>query len=1393
MSDLSREISKLSPAQRAALKARVAGSQRDSARIPQRADRDSYPLSFTQEAFWLVNELEPGSHYNDYTAFRISGDLNVPVLERAIQEVLRRHEVLRCRFQNEGGKPVQLISPSPSLDLPVKDMAGEPLEKAWEVAREEAQLPFDLMTGPMYRFMLLRLAANEHILLVTMHHIVTDGWSMAVFIQETSQLYEAFFSGKPSPLPELPIQYADYAAWQREFLQEIKLRQALSYWRSQLEGFSRLELASPRTVVEDITIGARHYVDLPQSVLLRVKDLARQESVSVFVILLTVLNALLVRYTGREDIVIGAPVSGRDHEDTQGLIGVFVNTLVIRTKLKRDMTVRELARCVHATMTGAFAHQQLPLATLIRELRPERRPGQAPFFQVVFNSQPTATKGQREFCGLTISPIDPDNQRAAFDLALQLTEETDGIHGRFHYKTSIFDVADIRRIWEHYRNLLESALANPDLHLTELNMVNEWEQQWLVEGAQGKRKDLGPARLLHDEFRKQAAKRGEATAISDENGVVSYRELDRESEKLAVYLQGRGVGAEVLVGVCLERSRKLVMGLLAVVKAGGAYVPLDPVYPKERLEYVVQDAGIEIVLTDRKAEAVLPAGVQRVYLEQSTEWEIASGEAAAGNLDPQNAAYVIYTSGSTGQPKGVVVSHANVWRLLAATEEAYGFGEQDVWTLFHSYAFDFSVWEMWGALLYGGRLVVPGHWLTRSGDEFYQLLHDQGVTVLNQTPSAFRELMRVEQERESNQEALRLRWVIFGGEALDVEILRAWFERHGGDGPKLVNMYGITETTVHVTHRELSKTDAEGAGVRFPIGKPLSDLRVYLLNEEMNLAPIGVVGEIYVGGAGVSRGYLGQADLTAERFMPDEFSAEAGARLYRSGDLARWLGNGELEFLGRRDHQVKIRGFRIELGEIETTLMRHPGIQQCVVRLRNDPTGAPSLVAYCVPAAATAATVKRWLQMEQEGSPANRERIILPNGEPLIAMNRKETEFLYQEIFEDEQYSIHVNSLSPESIIVDVGAHVGVFTLYAAFKFNNPVIYAFEPMPALFEVLQSNCRLYGVNARLSQVALGSEENTAQFVYYPKLTSLSSRYAVADEERRVVLSYLSANPETGDELDELLHQWTEGEALTCRVTTLSRVIDENGIDHIDLLKIDVEKSEWEVLQGIQPSHWPIIRRLVVEVHDKDGGLERIVSYLKERGFAVRVSQTEQLKGTGLFNVHAQASISGASAPPHTINCVESSSAWHAPEKLKQDVLASAARFLPDYMVPSALVLMHALPLTVNGKLDDRSLPDPWTQREWKKQPTDPRTPVEEALMRIWSEVLKRSDFGIEDRFVELGGHSLVATQIIARARREFGIKLPVRAIFDHPTIAGLAETIEHMVIDDIVGADTAARV
>lgn len=1080
MSDAATRIANLSPEQAARLRERLkpkaanSSVQQPPAR-QQPAAGEPVALSFGQERLWFIDQMQPGSPaYNVPAMFPLMGPVSAPLLERCIEEIVRRHEILRTTFTMGRGRPVQIVGPAGPVPLPVIDLGAAAIEQhdaeLFSVVTAEIQRPFDLATGPLIRTTLLRLPARSdrptQFLLCVMHHIVSDAWSLGVFLHELSALYDAFWAGRPSPLPELPIQYADFAASERQRLDEDRLARLVAHWKERLKGAPPvLSLPTDRPRAGALSqAGSVHAFRLAPDVARKMHVLCKHTRTTPFMATLAVFVLLLSRYARTRDVVIGTPIANRSRSELEGLIGFFLNTLVLRTKIAGDPSFRELLGYVRNETLDAYAHQELPFDVLVDTIKPDRSASVHPIFQVMFVMQAThlpAAAGVETFD----TPSVPSG-KSRFDLTLSLVEVDGRIDGSIEYNTNLFNAATIERMAGHYRACLEDAVQNPDKRLSEISLLTENEQEQLRR-SNDTALPIGAAECIHHLVERQAEAMPAAIAVDFEGRTLTYRELNAHANRLAHHLRAMSVGAETVVGIFTERSIEMIVGLLGILKAGGAYLPLDPTYPADRIRFMLADTKVPLVLTHPACADRLPAFAGKV-IDLVDDWNVID-RAPANNLQSgvcgDHPAYVIYTSGSSGQPKGVVVPHRGVCNAGEVEHRLYRTGPNDRVLQFASLNFDASIFEIIMSFRGGSTLQLISSESARSGADLVRLLEEQRVTVLALPPSALAMLP------VAALPALRL--IIVMGEDCPPELVVSW--RHV---PEFFNCYGPTEASMWMTGTFLHPDRP------VTIGRPIANTRAHLLDEHFHPVPVGIPGELFIGGVCVTRGYLGRPALTAERFVPDPFSAEPGARLYRTGDLATYTPEGDIQFLGRLDQQVKIRGFRVELGEVEAVLAQHSGVRAAVVTMRDDLPSGRALVGYFVP--------------EQD-----------------------------------------------------------------------------------------------------------------------------------------------------------------------------------------------------------------------------------------------------------------------APPST-------------SELRRFLLAR----LPDYMVPAAFVTLESLPLNQAAKVDRQALPVP----RWERPALDvsflaPATSVEQVIARIWASLLGRDQIGVHDNFFELGGHSLLATQIIARTRDAFSIDLPIRVIFEHPTISGLSALVD----------------
>ncbi len=910
-----------------------------------------FPLSFSQERLWFLDQLVPGSvAYHLPLKLRLSGRLDTAALERSLNTIVQRHASLRTTFDAVAGEPIQVVAPELSLRLPLVDLQNvlDPEREAalgrWIAAA--MQQPFDLVCGPLVRPALLRLGAEEHVLLVLTHHIITDGWSFKVLVEELAALYAAYTGGTASELAELPIQYSDYADWQRERYRSGAAAVDLDYWKEQLGGklpVLRLPTDRPRPPVQTYH-GARHYFGIPQPLFQALKELGQRENVTLNVVLMAVFKTLLHRYTGLTDLLVGTLSANRTRTEIERLIGFFVNTLVIRTDLGGDPTFKELLARVRSTTTDAYTHSEATFEKVVEVVQPERDVSYTPLFQTLFVFQnihaPTLALAD---LALSVEPVEGDTTQ--FDLSLEVSETV----SRFVYNTDLFDADTIERLVGHFLTLLRGAVDQPGARVSALPMLTPHEREQALDTWNRTERPYPNDRCIHQLFEAQAERTPLAAAAVYAGQELSYAELNRRANQLAHHLQSLGVGPDVLVGVCVERSFDMLVAIYGILKAGGAYLPLDPTYPKERLAFMLEDTQATVVLTQERLAAQLPSTSAHVICLDTHQavLEQASAQNPHSRVAPDNLIYVIYTSGSTGRPKGAMISHRSLVNHNTALLGAFGLGAGDRILQFASISFDAAAVELFPPLISGATLVLHGERMLSFSTDFLDLVERERLTVLN-LPTAYwhQWVQAVASAARRLPDCLRL--VHVGGEKTTPDQFQVW-QRLAGDRVRWVNGYGPTEATITTTLYEPPSADGP-ALADIPIGQPIANLRTYVLDAHLQPAPVGVPGELYIAEVGLARGYHKRADLTAERFIPNPFGdgRPDSQRLYRTGDLVRYQPDGNIQFLGRVDHQVKIRGFRIELAEIEAALHQHPAVAEAVVIAREDTPNDKRLAAYLI-------------------------------------------------------------------------------------------------------------------------------------------------------------------------------------------------------------------------------------------------------------------------------------------------------------------------------------------------------------------------------------------------------------------------------------------------------------
>jgi len=1327
--------------------------------IPRAKVRAYYPVSSAQRRMYALQQLGGGTAYNISGVYVLDGKMEVRRVEQAIRAVIARHEALRTRFELRNGEVVQRVEAEVDFNVEYRE---EPGAQAGGLMREFVR-PFDLGQAPLLRVMVVKRGKDEHVLCMDLHHIISDLVSSGLLIRDFEQAYAG------QELKELPLQYKDYAVWQQARLAGKYGQRQAAYWLKQFEGevpVLNLPTDYPRPALQSFA-GARQTHRLDERLSAQVSQFCEREGITLFMFMLAAYQVLLARYSGQEDIVVGTPVMGRDHPDLEEVMGIFVNTVALRGQPRREERLLEYMKEVKRRVLEGVEHQGYPFEELVEKVSVARDLSRSPLFETMFVL--VNGEGQPEAVGdIKVRREGFESTTTRFDLSLIVQAGGAGLAVTLEYATRLFRPETIEQLGRHYERVIREAVRAPDRTIGEIEILGSEEKRMLLQELNATGAEYPKDRLIHELFEEQARLRPEAVAVVHEGEQLTYAELNAEANALARRLRKEGVQADSLVGLLAGRSLEMIVGILGVLKAGGAYVPIDPEYPKERIEHMLGDSGCRVLLRNVELPegmefngAVVDLGTEESHAAESGDL---AGAGCSGDL-----AYVIYTSGSTGKAKGVCVEHRNLVNYILGMGERLGWEPGLAHASVSTVAADLGNTVIFGALAGGGCLHVVSYECSTNGSKLAEYLARERIDVLKIVPS---HLMALQGERGVERVFPR-RHLILGGEASLLE----WIERMRAQGGTCAvhNHYGPTETTVGVLTYDVGNVLEPTRSGTLPLGRPLPNARIYIVDRCLQPVPIGVAGELCIGGHGVARGYLRRGALTAERFVADPFGPEAGGRLYRTGDSARYLASGEIEFLGRRDDQVKVRGYRIEPGEIEAILREHPGVLKSVALAREAGKGDVRITAYIVP--------RDHGQAELAGRPVH----MLPNGLRVAHLNRNETEYIYREIFVLQAYLRHGIRIRDGDCIVDAGANIGLFTVFASQVARNLRLLAFEPNPVAFERLEANARAHGRGVKCFPVGLSDRNKAAEMTFFEGFSLLSGFYADAAVERDVVRKFAlnqsaaaesqSATGEFSEQIDHLLDDRFKARRVEAKLRTLSSVIEEEALDQIDLLKINVEKSELDVLRGIKAADWRRIRQMVIEVDQKkDIGV--ITSLLEQHEYEILIEQDALLNGTELCYVYAiRPSAAGRlvreqqaadSIPLDPIPADE----WLTPAGLRE----YAGRRLPSPMIPSCFVLLKELPLTANGKVDRKKLPEP-EEGSGHGNYTAPRNEVEESVAQLFAKVLRVKRVGIDDNFFELGGHSLKAIRVVAQARKELEVELELKELFARPTVRGLAETVK----------------
>ncbi len=1380
----------------------VKNAARDRFTPLEAAEKKEYHvLSSGQKRLYILDQMLEGSTaYNMTEVLELHGPVDISRLEQTFKELIERHEGMRTSFLLVEEEPKQRIHDE--VDFKIEYHISGKLNTTASIIKRFIR-PFDLSHAPLLRLGVIKLADNRHILMVDMHHIISDGTSVEIFVREFTALY----NGKE--LPALYLKYKDYSEWQSGRKRGESLLKQLEYWKREFTGeIPMLELHSDyaRPPVQSFLGSIKNFI-INQEETAALRSIGRQEGASLYMVLLTIFKIFLAKLSGQEDIVVGTAAAGRRHTDLEQIIGMFVNTLAMRNYPAGGKTFKQFLQEVKARTLAAFENQDYQYEDLVDELNVRRDASRNPLFDTVFALQ-RLDIGRMELSQWQLKSYEFETGISKFDLTLFVLESEEELTCRLEYCTKLFNEETIERFIRYFKNVVSEISAISAKRLWEIDILPRQDKKRILYDFNDTSTPYSRDKTMHQLFEEQAARCPDNIALVGRAWVpadactgptpgtvcpgtaaqhLTYEKLNEESNRLAWLLGEKGIGSNRFVAILMDRSLEIVIGVMGILKAGGAYVPIETHLPPARVSFILSSLNVGIILTNPqqlehfgKILADLPDLKEVICFGQGagdlqeTRQDNPPRPAAADHI-----AYVIFTSGSTGTPKGVVVRHRPVINVIEWVNETAAVGPSDRLLFITSLSFDLSVYDIFGILAAGASIRLAAADDIKNPTRLLAIIFRERITFWDSAPAALQQLVPffLELQKENSRNNLRL--VFLSGDWIPVTMPDSLKQTFAG--VTVMSLGGATEATVWSNYFPVGTVSPNWKSI--PYGKPIQNAAYYILDAYGNVCPPARPGDLYIGGECLASGYINEVELSADKFQDNPFIP--GTCMYKTGDLARWFVDGNMEFLGRSDNQVKIRGYRIELGEIESQLLNHEAVKDAVALVAGAKLDDKKLVAYVVPDSSSRYlySLVQFLALQRSGKLTAQKHCELPNGMILLYLNRNEIDFMYREIFLDRSYLKHGITLGRGACVFDIGANIGLFSLFVHHVCQDAEVYAFEPIPTICELLRLNTSIHGANVKVFDCGIGGEESEAVFTYYPHVSILSGRFAEIEEEKEAVKTYIFHQEFPGDSQDtlsegqmsELLQDRLASTTLNCQVKTISQIIRENGIERIDLLKINVEKSEADVLRGIDEGDWPRIRQLAVEVHDVSGRVQVIVELLKNHGYEVMVDQEEVLGHTKFFHVYAKIQEAGQTGEEKT-RPAWTGGTYMTAEQLTSDLRNFLRERLPEYMIPQAFVLLDQLPLTANKKVDRKALPEPII--ESAAEYAAPSSEIETRLVEIWQEILGSDPaIGIDDNFFELGGHSLNATIMTSKIHRAFNVRVPLAEIFRIPTIRELSRTIE----------------
>ena len=1330
----------------------------------QRDAISGFQLSPQQKHLWLLDRNNQVMPYRVHCAVLIEGVIDIEKLTSALRRTIARHEMLHAAFKSipEMTLPLLVIAEADEISLKADRHLTEspPAEQNLRLESlfaEALQQPFDLERGRLINVSLITLSSSRHVLLLGMPALAADKVSLDRLVVDLYHCYETFPNDEPEG--DQAIRSIVVLSWLNEFLDADEAEIGRQYWRRMdLSNLSAVRLPGERYRLE--TSGFRPLLiskPVEPKLVAEIKKLSDENQTPISTILLACWQVLLWRLSGKRQITVGVSYDGRTDEELERVVLLLEKYLPVISIFNEHACFADVISGLDKRLQENYEWQECFVWDKVVDSQGVA--SDRPYFPFCFDYRESAAERRGDKVAFSI--VKHYACLDKFKVLLSCLEEQGRLTTEFYYDSLCFNVEDIERLAEQFNVLLENATENPRIELARLQIMSGPERERILVSFNDTDHTFDPEVRLHKLVEAQVNRTPERIALVFEDKHLTYRELNIRANKVAHYLMKLGCGPEALVTVHMSRSPEMIVSLLGILKTGAGYVPIDPAYPVERLNYIIDDCNSHLTLTQDSRNDFH----RSICLSDELGELFAEGEdnpQTAGTED--NVAYVIYTSGSTGSPKGVAVSHRAIANRLLWMQKEFPLGHEDSLLQKTVFTFDASIWEIFIPLMTGARLELArsdGH---RDSSYLVEATVQRQVTVLQLVPS----MLRVFLDEPKVNLCFSLKRVFCGGEALSIELKNKVDQQLAAE---LHNLYGPTETAIDATHWDCSREYQGNSSV--PIGTPIANIKTYLMDKSYEPVPVGAAAELCVGGIGLARGYFNRPDLTAEKFIPDPFGGRPGTCLYCTGDLAKYGADGILEYLGRKDNQVKIRGYRIELGEIEAALRQHPKVRDCAVIPHEETSGDKSLVAYVV-------------GNQNVRPPIGDLKLYrLPNGMEIAHLNRNETELLYQEIFGEQNYLKHGVTLNDGDCVFDVGANIGLFTLYVHSVCRNAKVYAFEPLPTTYRAFSANVSMFGLNVNAYECGISKTSGTATFTFYPFNSAGSGMYADAEQEERVTRAFME-NQAGGlsSYADQLLDGRFKTETHTCRVATISEIIENNHIKRIDLLKLDAEKSELDALNGIAEKDWGKIRQIVIEVLDINDHLTKITQLLEKNKYKYVVEQSKAFANTGLYHIYAKLS---DHTEANTKGIRDETGAGSIPLGNKSPTAEDLRKYLkeklPEYLVPSLYVMLNEMPVLPNGKLNRQALPSPDSVRRGNEVSyAPPRNAIEKGVAEIWGEVLGLDRVGINDDFFSLGGHSLLATQVISGIRETFQIEVPLRNLFENPTIAGFSLTVLQTLVE-----------